>query len=583
MPRRATGTLYQNPPNSGIFYVQLTLGKTHLGKPKRRSFALPLCKNEAAAQERMELLAGLARRLRDAGREDLVEEMVDRAASAEGRALDETMRTAELIIAGKLAGMPKDADPIPTIRQLGTLWTSGELHKQFPDHIKKKSTADDDAGRLEKHVYPVIGEIPIDAFTLDHANLVMAGIPAGRAPATRRHIAQLLHRICAMALFPLRLIKTNPLPEGFLPPIPTGKAKSWLYPDEDAKLLSAKPVPLAWRVFYGFLHREGPRISEAVRLRWSDLDLERGAITLDKNKTNDPRAWALSRGVVLGMRAFRIVRLRQGILVGPGDLVFTDERGKKISNCHQADRYREHLATAGIERANLFERTKVRQPVRIHDTRATFITIALANGKSEAWVQDRTGHKSSQMINRYRRAARTAAELDLGNLAPMYRAIPELARLVPEQKATIKATPSPITTLLGLLNPQQIQASSPSRTRTGTSSRTRDFKGNKGISNRRQPRKRRRSGNASRRFAQATDDSDPSADDSVSADKPTMAKDLRAPSEGVKAGSGVVVSTRMALVTRLLEEQLAAAKAGDEEAVRVLHEAVGRLVKGYVC
>ena len=42
----------------------------------------------------------------------------------------------------------------------------------------------------------------------------------------------------------------------------------------------------------------------------------------------------------------------------------------------------------------------------------------------------------------------------------------------------------------------------------------------------------------------------------------------------------MAVSTRMALVTRLLEEQLAAAKAGDEEAVRVLHEAVGRLVKG---
>ena len=35
----------------------------------------------------------------------------------------------------------------------------------------------------------------------------------------------------------------------------------------------------------------------------------------------------------------------------------------------------------------------------------------------------------------------------------------------------------------------------------------------------------------------------------------------------------------MALVTRLLEEQLAAAKAGDEEAVRVLNEAVGRLVR----
>ncbi|HMY21675.1 MAG TPA: tyrosine-type recombinase/integrase, partial [Polyangium sp.] len=138
-------------------------------------------------------------------------------------------------------------------------------------------------------------------------------------------------------------------------------------------------------------------------------------------------------------------------------------------------RYRGHLADAGIDRANLFERTKARQPIRIHDTRATFITIMLANGKSEAWVQDRTGHKSSQMINRYRRAARTAAELALGNLAPLYQAIPELNRLVP-QKATIKATPSPITALLGLVNPQQFQASSPSRTRTGTLVTARDFK-----------------------------------------------------------------------------------------------------------
>ncbi len=430
MPRLATGTLYQNPPNSGIFYIQLTLGKTPLGKPKRRSFPLPTCKNEAAAQERMELLAGLARRLRDAGREDLVEELVGRAVSAEGRALDEVMRTVDLIISGKLAGVPKEADPIPTIRQLGMLWTSGELHKQFPDHIKKKSTADDDAGRLEKHVYPVIGEIPIDAFTLDHANLVMAGIPAGRAPATRRHIAQLLHRICAMALFPLRIIKTNPLPEGFLPPIPTGKAKSWLYPDEDTKLLCAKPVPLAWRVFYGFLHREGLRFSEAVRLIWSDVDLERGVLVLDKNKTEEPRAWALSLGVVVGLRAWRTLRERDGVLVGPNDPVFVNERGKPIQENHAARRYREHLMLARITRGILYERTTMRQPIRAHDTRATFVTISLANGKSEAWVMDRTGHKSSLMINRYRRAARTAAELHLGDLKPLSEAIPELVAVV---------------------------------------------------------------------------------------------------------------------------------------------------------
>ena len=52
---------------------------------------------------------------------------------------------------------------------------------------------------------------------------------------------------------------------------------------------------------------------------------------------------------------------------------------------------------------------------------------ALANGRTETWVADRTGHKSSQMINAYRRAARTAAELRLGELVPLVEAIPELA------------------------------------------------------------------------------------------------------------------------------------------------------------
>jgi len=360
----------------------------------------------------------------------------------EGRALDEVLRTADLIIGRKLEGIPAEPARPSTIRELGQQWTSGELHKQFPDHIKKKSTADDDAGRLEKHVYPVIGEIPIDAFTLDHANLVMAGIPAGRAPATRRHVAQLLHRICAMALFPLRLVKTNPLPEGFLPQIPSGKAKSWLYPDEDTKLLCAKPVPLAWRVFYGFLHREGLRFSEAVRLTWTDVDLERGVLVLDKNKTEEPRAWALSMGVVVGLRASRALREHDGILVGPNDPVFINERGLPIRESHAADRYREHLYLARITRGVLFERTKFRQPIRAHDTRATFVTISLANGKSEAWVMDRTGHKSSLMINRYRRAARTAAELHLGDLKPLNEAIPELAAAV---VATIDgASPIPI-------------------------------------------------------------------------------------------------------------------------------------------
>jgi hypothetical protein len=154
----------------------------------------------------------------------------------------------------------------------------------------------------------------------------------------------------------------------------------------------------------------------------------------------------LSLGVTEGLRAWRAGRERDGVLVGPSDPVFVNERGKPIQENHAAGRYREHLMLARITRGILYERTTMRQPIRAHDTRATFVTISLANGKSEAWVMDRTGHKSSLMINRYRRAARTAAELHLGDLKPLNEAIPELvAVLAISSEVTSSLSASPTT------------------------------------------------------------------------------------------------------------------------------------------
>jgi hypothetical protein len=96
---------------------------------------------------------------------------------------------------------------------------------------------------------------------------------------------------------------------------------------------------------------------------------------------------------------------------------------------HLADELRSDLRAAGVTRPAPFERSNTRRPLRVHDLRATFVTVSLANGRTETWVADRTGHTSRAMINRYRRAARTWAELSLGPLAPLDEAIPELRSL----------------------------------------------------------------------------------------------------------------------------------------------------------
>ncbi len=111
----------------------------------------------------------------------------------------------------------------------------------------------------------------------------------------------------------------------------------------------------------------------------------------------------------------------------PTDYVFVNpEDGRRLYTLHLADDLRNDLRQAGVTRSALFERSDVRHPIRAHDLRATFVTVSLATGKTEAWVADRTGHRSSAMSNRYRRAARTWAELELAALEALDEAIPEL-------------------------------------------------------------------------------------------------------------------------------------------------------------
>jgi len=316
-----------------------------------------------------------------------------------------------------------------TFQRLGERWTAGELARQYPDHVKAKRSAADDRYRLEKHVYPHVGDVPISDFSLDDAERVMSKLPSDPSAATtRRHVAQLMTRILSIAVFPLRLIQASPIPRGFLPKPAPAKALPYLYPDEDRQLLGCAGIPLCWRVFYGFLDREGPRTSEAIGLALDDVDLVRGAVTLDENKTDDPRAWALLPGDVRALRAWVALREKAlGRKLRGDEPLFVDEEGGPIQDQHLAGRLRAHLMVAKIDRPALFEKSAARRPMRARDLRGTFVTLALANGRTESWVMDRTGHKSSLMINRYRRTARTAAELGLGDLAPLDEAIPELA------------------------------------------------------------------------------------------------------------------------------------------------------------
>ena len=159
----------------------------------------------------------------------------------------------------------------------------------------------------------------------------------------------------ALAAYPCRYIPVSPIPKGWLPRIGKPPRYPFLYPDEDAKLLACKDVPLVNRVLYGLLAREGTRgPSEALAIPIHRIDFVHGTYGLGDNKTDDPRGWVLSEGVAKALQ----IRVEHFDPKPELDaLLFLDPRRRSRPRTagHLARKFREHLRLAGVVRPELFE------------------------------------------------------------------------------------------------------------------------------------------------------------------------------------------------------------------------------------
>jgi integrase len=320
-----------------------------------------------------------------------------------------------------------------TFEEFAAKWTSGELHRLYPKRVRAKRSATQDAGLLRRWVFPRIGRIPLPAITYDDCEDALDAIPETRSVFLVRQVAQAIARVLRLAVHPARLLKDCPVPRGFVPPILKERARTYLFPEEDRRLLACTRIALVKRLLYGVLDREGLRVDEALSLDLSDCDLKNGAVSLDRNKTNDPRWWALHPGVTEALHLW--VRHFHPNPV-PNARVFVLPRtsrhaGRPLRSrtTVRADVFREELERAGCVRSQLFENNEDRKWMCLHDLRATFVTISLATHNTETWVADRTGHRSSKMIAKYRRLASCHRELNLGPLDSLVDAIPELRAL----------------------------------------------------------------------------------------------------------------------------------------------------------
>jgi integrase len=390
------------------------------GAGQRGRFLIKVA-DEAVARDRATRLQVMGVRLTNAGRHAESRDLLEMAAATESGT---EFRDAERFVA-ELA--PLEAIPSAGPRTYGDvlrLWLSGELHHRNPDDVRRlKPKTLSTYQSMGQAVHRLLGSLPLTEVTEEHAEAAKAALTKGLGQGSRRQYALLIRRVMSLAEHPLKLIDRNPIRPPFVPPQGRSSVFGWLYPSEDEQLMRCATIPRDDRLLYGFLAREGMRLNEAAKLLWGDLDMARGTLTLDENKTDQPRAWKLGEDVVAALRAYRGD-------AEDGDLVFP----LLVAN-GAAERFRAHLWEAGVRRKQLHAKTDKRRPIRIHDLRATFITMAMATGKSEAWITARTGHTSSQMLSRYHRRAQMATELtaqEFGWLKPLDESLGLRDAVVPQ-------------------------------------------------------------------------------------------------------------------------------------------------------
>ncbi len=111
MPRNASGSVRCR---NGLWYARVTLDGN-----LRPNLPLPTCKSEAEALARRDVLADIAKRLRDAGRLDIANDLLEAAASRRGNALAEVLSEADLVCSGDSPadpGAPGDDSEICRLR-----------------------------------------------------------------------------------------------------------------------------------------------------------------------------------------------------------------------------------------------------------------------------------------------------------------------------------------------------------------------------------------------------------------------------------------------------------------------------------
>ena len=249
------------------------------------------------------------------------------------------------------------------------------------------------------YIKPALGRIKLKALTPAHVRgLYREKLDDGLASRTVQYIHVTLHKALKDAVAD-GLIPRN-VTDAVRAPRAKGKEINALTPDQARAFLeAADEVDDRFEALYVLAITAGLREGELLGLKWEDLDLDAGTLSVRRTlsearsgrffeapKNGKGRSIRLTKQAVEALRSHRKrqneERLRLGTLWEDNGLVFPAQTGTPMNAKNLTVRsFKPLLERAGLPRS-----------VRVHDLRHTCATLLLGKGVHPKIVQELLGH-----------------------------------------------------------------------------------------------------------------------------------------------------------------------------------------------
>lgn len=305
--------------------------------------------------------------------------------------------------------LPQERTKVPTLHEFAEQWWVRKQGQLAP------STRADYRWRLERHLLPYFAPMGLDEITYDDVERYIAAKLAENEPLSSRSINMTVTLLCAILETALEreLIVRNPAKGRGRRVRERAPHRSYLdtAAQIDALLRAAgeldreAPVDkrhVQRRAMLATLTFAGLRIGELLDLRWDDVDLATGWLSVRRSKTDAGRRRIKLRGALVR----ELARLD-----APEGYVFPTSTGRRMS----AENFRNRVLAAAVRRANR-NLAEAKQPplpegLTPHSLRRTFASVLYALGEDPGVVMDEMGHTDPALALRvYRQAMRRGEE-----------------------------------------------------------------------------------------------------------------------------------------------------------------------------